>query len=444
MTRKAEPATSVLILGAAGRDFHDFNVLYRDDPSTRVVAFSATQIPNISDRRYPPELAGPLYPEGIPIVPEDELEQIVVEHGVDVVVFAYSDVRHDHVMHLAARANAVGASFHLHGGATMLESSRPVIAVTAVRTGAGKSQTSRKIRGLAAAAGKRVAAVRHPMAYGNLLHQRLQRFATFADLDDADVTIEEREEYEPYLREGAVVFAGADYEAILRAAEAEADLIVWDGGNNDTPFFRPTLDICVVDPHRAGHELSYWPGEANLRRAGVVIINKIDSASTPQLETIRANVAAVNPDATVIEAASVVTVDDPAPIADSRVLVIEDGPTTTHGEMSFGAGMVAAHRHGAAEILDPRPYAMGTLVDVFEQYPHLERVLPAMGYGAQQRRDLKDTIQRAAADLDVVVIGTPIDLAGVLELDVPSVRVGYDLEERVGPRLEDLMAPYLS
>ena len=435
--------TRILILGAAGRDFHDFNVLYRDDPTTEVVAFTATQIPDIADRRYPQELAGDRYPDGIPIVAEDDLERLIAAERIDQVVFAYSDVGHADVMHLAARANAAGASFLLTGDETMLASTKPVISVTAVRTGAGKSQTSRKIRGIVAASGRTTAAVRHPMPYGNLVKQRLQRFVTFADLDTADATIEEREEYEPYLRDGAIVFAGADYEAILRAAEEEAQVILWDGGNNDTPFFRPDVDICVVDPHRSGHEVNYWPGEANLRRAGAVIVNKIDTANPDDLKTLRRSIAAVNPKATVTEAASVVSVENPSMIEGKKVLVVEDGPTTTHGEMAYGAGWVAARQHGAAEIIDPRPHAVGSLADVFARYPHLEKVLPAMGYGEAQRADLRKTIHNACTEAEVVVIGTPIDLSGVLDLDVPAVRVFYDLEEKSGPTLEELIAPAL-
>lgn len=443
MASTIEPPVRVVILGAAGRDFHNFNVLYRDDPRHEVVAFTATQIPDIADRAYPPELAGTRYPDGIPIVDEGTLERIISEHRVDLVMFAYSDVSHEHVMHLAARANAAGAAFLLAGDGTMLESTKPVISVTAARTGSGKSQTSRKIRSIAAESGTNAAAIRHPMPYGNLIRQQVQRFETFDDLLSAAVTIEEREEYEPYLREGAIVFAGADYEAILRAAETEADLILWDGGNNDTPFIRPDLDICVVDPHRAGHELSYWPGEANLRRAGVIIINKVDSAPAEDLDVIRANVAATNPDAIVIEAASTIRVNDPDAIAGRRALVVEDGPTTTHGQMPFGAGLVAAEQFGAAEIVDPRPYAVGSLREVFDKWSHLERVLPAMGYGEAQRRDLAETINNAVADIDVVIVGSPIDLAAIIDLEVPSVRVFYDLEERTGPTLRELLAPYL-
>jgi len=434
---------SVVILGAAGRDFHNFNTLFRDDPAYRVAAFTATQIPDIADRRYPAELAGRLYPAGIPIHAEDELEALIAAHGVTLVVFSYSDVKHEHVMHLAARANASGADYLLPGNSTALRSTKPVVSVTAVRTGAGKSQTARKIRAVTADAGVGVAAIRHPMPYGNLLLQRLQRFATFADLDAADVTIEEREEYEPYLRDHAIIYAGADYEAILRSAEAEADVIIWDGGNNDTPFIQPDIDICVVDPHRAGHELSYWPGEANVRRAGNIIVNKVDTADPADLAALRATITGVNPTATVTEAASVVRVDDPGLIAGKRVLVVEDGPTTTHGEMAYGAGWVAADKFGAAEVVDPRPYAVGSIVDVFAKYQHLDRVLPAMGYGDSQRDDLRQTIERAAVEVDTIVIGTPIDLARVLEMDAPSVQVYYDLEERSGPTLQQILQPVL-
>ncbi|MDX1690753.1 MAG: GTPase [Acidimicrobiia bacterium] len=431
----------IVILGAAGRDFHEFNVRFRDDPGVEVVAFTATQIPDIDDRRYPPELAGPRYPGGIPIVPEERLESLVADHGVDAAVFAYSDVSHEHVMHLAARAAAAGAGFELPGGASMLESARPVVSVTASRTGAGKSQTSRAIRRVLAEAGRRVAAIRHPMPYGDLVRQRVQRFATSEDLDAADVTIEEREEYEPYIAEGSVIFAGVDYEAILREAEAEADVIVWDGGNNDTPFVRPDIDVCVVDPHRAGHETAYWPGEANLRRAGVILVNKVRTADPDDLAALRATIASVNPDATVVEAASPVSVDRPEDLEGARVLVVEDGPTITHGEMPYGAGSVAARRHGVAAFVDPRPHAVGSLVAVFERYGHITEVLPAMGYGDEQRRELRETI--LAADPDVVVVGTPVDLMKVLDLDLPAVRVRYDLEIVDGPSLAELLGPVL-
>ncbi|HSM01365.1 MAG TPA: GTPase [Acidimicrobiia bacterium] len=436
--------TRVVILGAAGRDFHNFNVLYRDDPAYDVVAFTATQIPDIAGRKYPPELAGSHYPGGIPILPEDDLETLITDNDIDLVVFSYSDVSHEHVMHLAARAVASGAAYHLPGGETMLESSKPVISVTAARTGSGKSQTSRKIRGIVAASGKAAAAIRHPMPYGNLVKQRLQRFESFEDLDAAEVTIEEREEYEPYIRDGAVIFAGADYAAILEAAEAEAEIILWDGGNNDTPFIAPDIDICVVDPHRAGHELAYWPGEANFRRANVIVVNKVDSAKPEDLEKIRANIDEANPNATVIEAESQVRLEEGASIEGKKVLVVEDGPTTTHGDMGFGAGLIAAKRHGASEILDPRPYAVGSIARMFETYTHLADVLPAMGYGEKQRAELRETIHAAAEDADVIVIGTPIDLARVLDLEVPSVRVFYDLVEVKGPTLEEILKPVVS
>jgi predicted GTPase len=435
-------ADRVLILGAAGRDFHDFNVVYRDDPSTTVVGFTATQIPNIDGRRYPPELAGPRYPDGIPIFPEDDLEDLIGSLDVTEVVFAYSDVSHEHVMHLAARAVAAGASYRLLGDVAMLRSSKPVVAVTAVRTGAGKSQTSRKVRRILAEGGKKVAAVRHPMPYGDLVAQRLQRFATYEDLVAADVTIEEREEYEPYIREGAVIYAGVDYEAILRAAEEEADVVLWDGGNNDLPFYRPDLHICVADPHRAGHGLAYWPGEANLRRADVIILNKVDTAPPEGIETVLAAIASANPDATVIQAASPIRVDDPGLLAGKRVLVVEDGPTLTHGGMTYGAGTVAARQHGAHDLIDPRPHAVGSIVGVYEQYPHMGALLPAMGYGETQRAELSETILAAAPE--VVVIGTPIDLAGLLSLDIPSTRVHYDLEELDGgPTLQDVLKRFL-
>ncbi|NNC76087.1 MAG: GTPase, partial [Acidimicrobiia bacterium] len=396
----------LVILGAAGRDFHNFNVVFREDPGVEVVAFTATQIPDIAGRRYPPELAGERYPDGIPIVPEDELESLI-DQGVDRVVFSYSDVSHEYVMHLAARSVAAGASFEMLGDAALLESVRPVIAVTAPRTGAGKSQTSRKLRRILADSGMKVAAVRHPMPYGDLVAQRLQRFGSYADLDAADVTIEEREEYEPYIRDGAVIFAGVDYEAILRAAEAEADVIVWDGGNNDLPFYRPTVHICVLDPHRAGHEVTYWPGEVNFRRADVLVINKMGTAPPDGIETVRRNIELHNPDALVIEADSTVTVEDPASVTGRRVLVIEDGLTLTHGEMAYGAGTVAARDLGAAELIDPRPFAVGSIAEVYKKYTHIGPVLPAMGYGDAQQAELKETIEASGAD--TVVIGTPID-----------------------------------
>jgi predicted GTPase len=433
----------VLILGAAGRDFHNFNVVYRDHPDHEVVAFTATQIPDIAGRRYPPELAGRLYPSGIPIRAEDEMEGLIGDLGVDDVVFAYSDVGHETVMHLASRAVAAGADFHFLGSvATMLASSVPVVSVCAVRTGSGKSQTTRKVAEILQARGKRVVAVRHPMPYGDLLRQKVQRFAAYEDLDRHECTIEEREEYEPHIDRGTVVYAGVDYGAILAEAEKEADVILWDGGNNDLPFFLPDLEIVVADPHRPGHELRYYPGEANLRRADVVVINKVGTATAEGLDTVRRNVAAVNPGATVIEADSPVTVTEPAKVKGKRVLVIEDGPTLTHGEMTYGAGVVAAKQHGAAEIVDPRPYAVGKLAETFRKYPKTGPVLPAMGYGEEQTRDLEATVK--ATPCDLVVIGTPIDLRRIISFDKPTVRVTYDLAERGKPDLAEVLAPILA
>ncbi len=435
--------TRVLILGAAGRDFHNFNTMYRDNPGYTVVGFTATQIPDIIDRRYPPELAGSLYPDGIPMFDEGDLESLIKKLSVDHVLFSYSDVTHEHVMHLASRAVAAGASFGVPGSETLLKSSKPVVSITATRTGTGKSQTSRQIRSILADAGVRVAAIRHPMPYGDLNAQRVQRLASFEDLDAADVTIEEREEYEPYIRQGAVIYAGVDYGDILDRAEQEADVIVWDGGNNDLPFYHVDLGFCVVDPFRAGHELRYWPGEANVRQADVVIINKIDTAPAEGLAEIRRNVALLAPDATVVEAASPIKVDDPSVIQGKRVLVLDDGPTITHGEMPFGAGVVAARQHGAAELIDPRPFAVGSLVGVFEKFPHIGTVLPAMGYSDQQRQELEETI--AAAAPDGIVIGTPMDLASVIDLgDIPWTRVYYELEVRRGPSLAELLAPIIA
>jgi predicted GTPase len=431
----------VLILGAAGRDFHNFNVLYRGNPDFEVVGFTATQIPNIDGRRYPPELAGEGYPDGIPIHPESELEDLIRSRQVDFVLFSYSDVTHEHVMHLGARAVAAGAAFGVAGAETMLPSSKPVIAVTATRTGAGKSPVSRKIHHLLTEADKRVVAVRHPMPYGDLVKQRVQRFATFDDLAEADVTIEEREEYERYVATGTIIYAGVDYGAILEAAEAEADIILWDGGNNDLPFYRPDLHICVADSHRAGHGLSYWPGEANLRRADVVLINKVDTATPDQLEAVEAAVAETNPSARVIRAAGPIRVDDPDLVTGKRVLVLDDGPTITHGGMPYGAGLIAAQDLGATEIIDPRPYAVGTINAVYAAYPHIGAVLPAMGYGEDQQRELKETIDRAAPD--TVVVGTPIDLAALLELEIPHTRVHYTIEEQGSPTLEDVLADFV-
>ena len=428
----------VIILGAAGRDFHNFNVFFRDNPRYEVVAFTATQIPDIEGRKYPPELAGERYPEGIPIEPEEKLPELVREHGADVCVFAYSDVSHQHVMDRASVAMAAGASFTLLGPKdTMLKSEKPVISITAVRTGAGKSQTTRRVTDVLKKLGKRVVVVRHPMPYGDLTKQIVQRFASFEDLDRYECTIEEREEYEPHLRRGNVVYAGVDYERILREAEKEADIVVWDGGNNDFPFFKPDLAIVVADPHRPGHELTYYPGAVNLRLADVVVINKVDTADPKNVEIVRENVKKHNPRARIIEAASPITVENPEVIKGKHVLVIEDGPTLTHGEMAYGAGAIAAQKYGAKELIDPRPFAVDSIKETFEKYPHVETILPAMGYGEEQIRDLAETIQRA--DADAVIIATPVDLTRLIEFNVPTARVTYELEEKGSPTLEDVI-----
>jgi predicted GTPase len=430
----------VLIVGAGGRDFHDFNVVFRDDPTTRVVAFTAAEIPGIDDRRYPASLAGPLYPEGIAIFAEDELARLVRDEDVDEVVFSYSDLSHDEVMHKASRALAAGADFRLLGpDLTMLQASRPVVAVCAVRTGSGKSQTSRRVGRILLDAGLRVVLVRHPMPYGDLERMRVQRFETLADIDAAQPTIEEREEYEAPVRAGMVVYAGVDYAEILARAEAEADVLVWDGGNNDLPFFRPDLHVVVVDPLRAGQELHYHPGEANLRRADVVVVNKLDSAEKAAVERVLADVALINPEATIVRANSPVTLTHGASLVGAAVLVVEDGPTITHGGMPHGAGFVAAERAGAALIVDPRPYAVGSIAETFHRYPHIGSVLPAMGYSAEQLDELERTID--AAECDVVVTGTPIDLEHVIRTRHPIRRAGYELEEVGTPTLEELLAP---
>jgi predicted GTPase len=435
----------VLILGAAGRDFHVFNTVYRDDPHAHVVAFTAQQIPHIDDRRYPAELAGPRYPEGIPIHPEDELEEIIAREGVTRCVMAYSDVSHEYVMHMASRVNAAGPDFEIGGAAkTMLESTKPVVAVCASRTGAGKSQTSRAVANILRAAGLRVGVVRHPMPYGDLVKQRVQRFAGEDDLVFHEATIEEREEYEPHIANGSPVFAGVDYEAILRKAEAEADVVLWDGGNNDASFYKADVYITVVDPHRAGHELLYYPGETNLRMADAVVINKIQTALPEAVAQVEANVKKVNPTARIIRAASPMTVDDPSVLKGRRVIAVEDGPTLTHGGMTYGAGTLGARDAGAAEILDPRPYLVGELQATFESYPDLGAILPAMGYGAQQVADLEATLRRAADDgVEAVSIGTPIDLARLVEIPMPHTRVRYELEVMDGVSLEDVLAPVL-
>jgi len=431
---------TVVIMGAGGRDFHDFNAVFRDDPTTCVVAFTAAQIPGIDDRVYPTSLAGPRYPEGIPIRPEAELAEIVREHRADEVVFAYSDVSHVDVMHRASVVLATGADFRLLGPrATMLRSRRPVVAVTAVRTGCGKSQTSRRIGSLLRASGLRVALVRHPMPYGDLEAMRVQRFATMADIDAADPTVEEREEYEVPVELGMVMYAGVDYGAILARAEEDADVIVWDGGNNDFPFYAPDLHVTVTDPLRAGHELAYHPGETNLRMADVVVVNKVDAARAEDVERVLADVAAVNPHATVIRAESPVTLDPGPTLEGARVLVVEDGPTLTHGGMAFGAGTVAAREAGAAELVDPRPYAVGSIADTFARYPHVGAVLPAMGYDSDQLRDLVETIDRV--ECDVVVVGTPFDLARLIRVRHPLRRARYELREVGHPTLHDVIAP---
>ncbi len=432
----------VLIMGAAGRDFHNFNVYFRDNEEYRVVAFTATQIPNIEGRTYPPELAGKLYPNGIPIYPESELTNLIRSEGVDLVVFSYSDVSHEYVMHKASEVLAAGADFRLMGGKnTMLKSTKPVVAVCAVRTGCGKSQTSRYVAGFLRERGLRVVAIRHPMPYGDLAAQAVQRFATREDLDRYDCTIEEREEYEPHIDRGVVVYAGVDYERILRQAEQEADVILWDGGNNDLPFYVPDLHIVVADPHRPGHEMTYYPGESNFRMADVIIINKVDTAEPEGVQEIREHARQVNPSATVVEAASPIFVENPDAIQGKRVLVVEDGPTLTHGGMAYGAGWVAARRFGAAEIIDPRPYAVGSIKATYEKYPSTGEILPAMGYGEVQIRELEETINRSPAEL--VIIGTPIDLRRLIDIRVPSDRVRYELQVIGQPSLDDILAKWL-
>ena len=435
-------ARRVLIMGAAGRDFHNFNVVYRDDPDVQVVGFTATQIPFISERRYPPELAGPRYPDGIAIALEEELPRLIEELDVDEVVFSYSDVSHQYVMHRASAVMAAGPSFSLLGpDATMLDANVPVVAVCAVRTGSGKSQTTRKVVRTLRDRGKTAVVVRHPMPYGDLVAQRVQRFASFDDLDRADVTVEEREEYEPHINNGTVVYAGVDYGDILEQAQKECDVLVWDGGNNDYPFYRPTVHITVADPLRAGHELSYHPGETNLRMADVVVINKIDSATHDQVAEVWGSIREANPTATVIRARSPVTFEDPVDLAGKRVLVIEDGPTLTHGEMRYGAGVVAARQSGAASIVDPRQWAVGTMKDVYAKYD-VGPVLPAMGYSADQLKEFEQMIN--AADVDGVLIATPIDLRKLVHIEKPAYRVFYELEEAEGsPTIADVLGPVL-
>src|SRR6266511_2825464 len=430
----------ILIAGAAGRDFHNFNLVYRGREDCEVVAFTATQIPNIDGRVYPALLAGDLYPDGIPVHPEAELADLIREHEIDEVIFAYSDVTHEHVMHVASWALAAGARFTLLSPReTELTSTKPVVAICAVRTGSGKSQTTRRVASLLREAGKRVAVLRHPMPYGDLTRQAVQRFARYEDLDAADCTIEEREEYEPHLSDGNLVFAGIDYAAILDRAEQEADVILWDGGNNDTPFIRPDLHIVVVDPHRPGHELRYHPGETNLRMADVCVVNKVDSATQEGIDAVLDSIRRHNPDAKIVLAASPFHVEgDPGEIAGKRVLAIEDGPTLTHGEMTYGAAVLAAKANGAAVLVDPRPVAVGSIARTFEEYPAIGELLPAMGYGRRQMEDLRKTISRS--DGDLVLIGTPIDLRRLIELDKPALRVTYRLQEVGEPTLAEILA----
>jgi predicted GTPase len=438
--------TRTLILGAAGRDFHNFNVVYRGNPDVEVVGFTAEQIPGIDERVYPAELAGELYPDGIRIHPEGRLEALIGELDVERCIMAYSDVSYAYVMGLAARVNAAGAEFGMMGAAqTMLRSSKPVVAVCASRTGAGKSQTSRAVVKLLRQRGQRVAVIRHPMPYGDLAAQRVQRFETEQDLVRHDVTIEEREEYEPHIAAGSVVFAGVDYEAILREAEKEADVILWDGGNNDVAFFQANVYLTVVDPHRAGHELAYYPGEINVRLADAVIVNKIDTARPEDVIQVERNVREVNPDALIIEAASPLFTGNPELLRGKRVLCIEDGPTLTHGEMTYGAAVIGAQKAGAAELVDPRPYAVGEISTTYERYPGIGTLLPAMGYGERQIRDLEATIARAAeAGAEAVAIGTPIDLARLVRIPLPHTRIRYELQVLGSPTLADALAPVLN
>ena len=431
-----EVKTKVIIMGAAGRDFHDFNVYWKHRADVEVVCFTATQIPGIDDRRYPAVLAGDQYPNGIPIKPEEELEALIAKHEVTLVTLAYSDLPYEFVMHQSSRVQAAGASFQLTGAQqNMVASTRPVIAVCAVRTGCGKSQTTRRVSEILREAGKKIAAIRHPMPYGDLAKQACQRFGELADMDVHECTIEEREEYEPHIVAGNLVFAGVDYERILREAEKEADVILWDGGNNDTPFYKPDLLLVVVDPHRPGHEVSYYPGETNLRMADMVVVNKVDTAEPKNVEIVEQNARRINPGAQVLRADSPITVDDPEAVKGKKVLVVEDGPTLTHGSMAYGAGHVAARKLGAAEIVDPRPYAQGSLKRVFEKFGQITEILPAMGYGDQQMAELEATINKTPCDL--VLIATPIDLGKLLKIDKPSMRVRYDLKEHDEAMLRD-------
>ena len=428
----------VIIMGAAGRDFHNFNVYYRNNQDYEVCAFTATQIPDIEGRRYPAALCGDDYPKGIPIHAEEELPELIKKYHVDEVVFAYSDVPHERVMHKASWVMSMGPDFIMMGPkSTMLRSTKPVISICAVRTGCGKSQTTRRVSEILIEAGKKVVAVRHPMPYGDLVKQKVQRFSTIADLKKHKCTIEEMEEYEPHIERGVIVYAGVDYEAILREAEKEADVVLWDGGNNDISFYEPNLEIVVVDPHRPGHEMTYYPGETNLRRADVVVINKMDSADAESIEIVRENTRSVNPDAIIVDAASPLSVKKADMIKGKRVLVVEDGPTLTHGEMQYGAGFVAAQKYGAAEIVDPRPYIVGEIKATFDKYPCIGPILPAMGYSDKQIADLEKTINKAKVDL--VLIATPIDLNRIIKINKPSLRVEYELQEIGHPDLKDVL-----
>ena len=434
-TRKA------LIMGAAGRDFHNFNTYFRSNQNYKIVSFTATQIPNIEGRKYPAALAGPLYPDGIPIDSEENISQLIKQHNIDEVFFSYSDVDHEYVMHNGALVNALGATFTLLGPKyTMLKANVPVVAVCAVRTGCGKSQTTRRVAEILKSKGKKIVVIRHPMPYGDLVAQRVQRFASLKDLEEHNCTIEEMEEYEPHIVGGSIVYAGVDYGDILKQAEKEADVILWDGGNNDLPFYKPDLHIVVVDPLRANHEIQYYPGETNLRMADYVIINKEIEAEVDDIEQVRHNIRHVNPNAKIIDAASPIHVEDPDIIKGKRVLVVEDGPTLTHGEMTFGAGIVAADRFGASEIVDPRPFLKGSLKGTFEKYPEIGELLPAMGYGKEQMKDLEKTIN--SCDCDAVIIGTPIDLRRIIKINKPAVRVFYDLQEIGKPTLVDALVDF--
>jgi predicted GTPase len=434
---------NIVIMGAAGRDFHNFNCVYRNDPSVRVVAFTATQIPDIAGRRYPPDLSGKLYPQGIPIVPESDLEELFKKEKIDEAVFSYSDVSHQYVMEEASRVIALGADFKLLGAQpTMITSKLPVVAVCAIRTGSGKSQTTRRVARILKGMGKKPVVIRHPMPYGDLSAQKVQRFATIEDMKKHKCTIEEMEEYEPHIDEGFVVYAGVDYGAILKEAEAEADVILWDGGNNDLPFYVPDVFITVVDPHRAGHELTYFPGRINLAMAHVIVINKMDTATPEGIAKVRESIARVNPRAQVVDAASPLFMDHPEKITGKRVLVVEDGPTLTHGEMAYGSGTVAAQKNGAGEIVNPRPYVTGKIKETFDKYPRIGALLPAVGYGDEQVRDLEDTIRRVPCDL--VIIATPVDLTRIIKIDKPMLRVRYELQEIGTPDLEQILKARLS